>query len=278
MRVDSHQHFWRYDPVEYGWIGPEQRVLQRDFRPADLHAELRAAGIDAAVSVQARQSLAETDWLLDLADEHPFLAGVVGWVPLEADDLSAVLDRYAARPKLVGVRHVLQDEPDDAYCLRPAFDRGIGELARRNLVYDILIFERQLPAAIALVDAHLGQRFVLDHVAKPRIRAGELEPWASLMRELARRPNVTCKLSGLVTEADHASWTPSTLRPYVEVALEAFGPARLMFGSDWPVCLLAAGYSRWAEVARGCVAELSAGERERVLGGTAVEAYGLKEP
>ena len=275
MVIDAHHHFWKYDPVEYGWINDAMAALRRDFLPADLKREMEAAGVDGVVSVQARQTLAETHWLLDLADRNEFIRGVVGWVPLVSPDVAKDLAEFAGRAKLKAVRHVLQDEPDDGYVLREDFNAGVRALQPLGLAYDILIYERHLPQAVRFVDRHPGQVFVLDHVAKPRIRDNVLSPWREQMRELARRPNVYCKLSGMPTEADWHTWTPAQLRPFMEVALDAFGPRRLMFGSDWPVCLVACGYARWKEVVTDFLADLSPAERERVMGGTAVEAYKL---
>jgi L-fuconolactonase len=273
--VDSHQHFWRYDPVDYDWIGDDLAAIRRDFLPPDLAREIAAAGVDAVVSVQARQTLDETRWLLELAGENAFIAGVVGWVPLVSPRVGDVLVELAANPWLCGVRHVLQGEPDPDFAARPEFDRGVAALRALGLAYDILVYERQLPTATALVDRHPDQVFVVDHVAKPRIREAVVSPWRDRMRELARRPNVYCKLSGMVTEADPRAWTRSTLEPYADVVLEAFGPSRVLFGSDWPVCLAGCSYSRWLATVRELCAGLSAGERESVLGGTARRAYGL---
>jgi L-fuconolactonase len=276
MRIDAHHHFWHYDPVEYGWIDDSMRTIRRDFLPADLEPAIRAAGIAGVVSVQARQSFAETDWLLELAGRHEFIRGVVGWVPLADRAVEDILSRFvAASPKLKAVRHVLQGEADPDYMLRPDFNHGVSLLARLGLAYDILIFERQLPQTLRFVDRHPEQRFVLDHVAKPRIRENVLSPWREHLRELARRPNVWCKLSGMVTEADFHSWTEPQLRPYLEAALEAFGPHRVMFGSDWPVCLVACDYVRWHGIVREFVSTLSAAEQEDVLGANAIAAYRL---
>ena len=272
--IDAHHHFWRYSPDEYGWIGDDMREIRRDFLPPDLEAELRATGIQGVVSVQARESLDETEDLLVLARQASFVRGVVGWVPLAAADVEDHLDRFGREPLLRGVRHLVQGEPD-GFLTGEAFNRGVGLLAARGLVYDILIFERQLQEAVAFVDRHPGQVFVLDHVAKPRIRDRALEPWAREMRRLAERPNVFCKVSGMVTEAHFVSWQEADLRPYWDVALEAFGPRRLMFGSDWPVCLVACGYARWHELVRGWAASLSDGEQAELFGGTACRAYGL---
>ncbi len=273
--IDAHHHFWNYTPQDYGWIGPGMEILRRDFLPNNLKNEISAAGVDGVVSVQARQTVGETDWLLGLAEQHDFIKGIVGSAPLVDPDLRRHLDGWAARRKLLGLRHVLQDEPDDRHMLRPDFDRGIGLLKEYGLRYDILIFERQLPGSIELVDRHPDQVFILDHVAKPKIGKNELEPWATRLRDLARRGNVYCKISAMATEADWHAWTSAQLRPYFDVALEAFGPARLMFGSDWPVCLLATDYGRWMRHGREWVAELSTAEQDRFWGGTAIEAYGL---
>jgi len=274
-RIDAHHHFWKYDPVEYGWITDELNALRRDFLPGHLGAEIAKAGIDQVVSVQARQSIVETDWLLTMAGENDFIAGVVGWLPLVDPGLPALLDGYAGREKLKAVRHVLQDEPDDDYMLRDDFNRGLGRLAAHGLAYDILIFERHLPQAIQLVDRHPNQVFVVNHVAKPRIHEGILSPWRERIIELGKRENVSCKLSGMVTEADWESWTEEQLQPYIDTVLEAFGPRRLMFGTDWPVCTLACQYRRWVGVVTRATARLSPAEREMIFGGAASAAYRL---
>ena len=275
MVIEAHHHFWRYNPREYGWISDSMAVLRRDFLPDDLEGAIRAAGVDGVVSVEARQSLVETDWLLEMADRHDFIRGVVGWVPLISEHLTSDLERLRGRKKLKGVRHVLQDEPDDNYMLRDDFNRGIRQLKDFGLCYDVLIFERHLPQTIQFVDRHPEQVFVLDHIAKPRIRDRVMSPWRENLRELARRPNVSCKLSGVVTEADHQNWTVQQLRPYMETALDAFGPRRLMFGSDWPVCLLACGYQHWYQIVREFVSELSPDDQSWLFGRTATDAYDL---
>jgi L-fuconolactonase len=276
--IDSHHHFWRYTESDYGWIPPEWAVIRRDFFPGDLEREITAAGVDGVISVQARQSLEETDWLLDFAARHAFIRGVVGWVPLISPDVEAELDRLAAHraaAKLRSLRHVLQAEADDAYMLREDFNRGIHALTRRGLAYDVLILERHLPNTLAFVDRHPDQVFVVDHIAKPRIGAGELEPWAKNIRALARRPHVACKLSGMVTETDVATWTPAQLQPYFDVVIEAFGPSRLLFGTDWPVCLAGVSYGRWKQVVEAATAGFSLAEREAILGGNAARLYRL---
>jgi L-fuconolactonase len=277
MLVDAHQHFWRYRRADYDWIDDSMAALRRDFLPEDLAPLLRASGIDACVAVQARQSEAENDFLLDLADRHDFVRGVVGWVDLREPRVGSVLDRLRARKRFRGVRHVAQSEPDD-FLHRPDVRRGIAELASRGLTYDLLVYWRQLPAVIDLVRAFPDQPFVLDHLGKPPIAAGALEPWASGIRALAALPNASAKLSGLVTEADWRRWRPSDLAPYLEVALEAFGPARLMLGSDWPVCTLAASHEAAVRVVRDFVARLSVDERDAISGKTATRFYGLDRP
>lgn len=275
-RIDAHHHVWRYDPREYSWIDESMAVLRRDFLPQDLAGEIGRVGIDGVVTVQARQTLGETRWLLSFAEENDFMFGVVGWVPLAEEGVAESLGEFASHPKLRGVRHVLQDEPDESYMLRPAFNAGVRMLREAGLVYDILIFERHLPQTIEFVDRHPEQLFVLDHIAKPRIRDGLIDPWRANIRELAKRENVYCKLSGMVTEANWHSWDEAGLLPYLDTVLEAFGPARLMFGSDWPVCLVACEYERWFGIVSRYVSKLAAGEQARVLGGTAVEAYRLE--
>lgn len=273
-QIDAHQHFWRYTAEEFGWIGDPMAAIRRDFLPGDLRPLLDAAGIDATIAVQARQSIEETDFLLGLAAENDWIAGVVGWAPLGSSDADAALECMAAHPKLRGVRHVLQAEPDE-YFHRADFNAGIALLPQFGLTYDLLIVERQLPAAIKLVDRHPNQPFILDHIAKPLIESGQLEPWRSQITELARRPNVTCKLSGMVTEADWHTWSPEQLQPYFDTVLEAFGPSRLMFGSDWPVLTVASTYSRWVETVATWLAPLTPTERAAIEGETATRVYQL---
>ena len=274
-RIDAHHHLWRYSPTEYGWIDDEMAALRRDFLPADLKAAMASAGIDGTIAVQARQTLDETRWLLDLADASDAIRGVVGWAPIAGEDFPGCMEEFDGRAKLKGLRHVIQDERDPHYILREDFNSGIRTLVDSGLVYEILIFERHLEDAIHFVDEHPRQPFVLDHIAKPLIAAGKLEPWAMRMRELGRRENVSCKLSGLVNEANWKTWTPETLRPYLDVAVEAFGPTRLMAGSDWPVSLLATTYAQWFGVLESYFAGFSESERAAIFGGTAIEVYGL---
>jgi L-fuconolactonase len=274
MRIDSHQHFWNYSPAQYPWIKPEWPI-RRSFLPEDLAVELKAFQFDGCVAVQARQSLEESAWLLELAGRSPFIKGVVGWVDLRAPDVARQLGGFAAHPKFVGVRHVVQDEPDPNYMLDGSFQRGISQLREFDLTYDLLIFPKQLPAATELAAAHPHQPFVLDHIAKPPIATGALDPWRSEISKLAALPNVWCKVSGLVTEADWPAWQPADFRPYLDVVFEAFGADRVMFGSDWPVALLAGTYQRVVELARGYVRPLGAELEAKFFGGNAASFYNL---
>lgn len=274
-RIDAHQHFWKYTPEEYGWIDESMAVIRRDFLPEDLQAEIRESGIDGVVAVQARQTLEETRWLLDLASQHDFIRGVAGWVPLTSSHLRSVLGDLSRHRKLKAVRHVLQGEADDRYMLRDDFGRGIELLKEFELTYDILVFERHLPHVIEFVRSHREQLFVLDHIAKPRIGEGLLSPWRENIRSLAKSPNVYCKLSGMVTEAHYHAWKEEDLRPYFDVVLDAFGPERILFGSDWPVCLVAASYRTWLAVVLDQISGLSDSEQSAILGGTAIRVYRL---
>jgi L-fuconolactonase len=275
LRIDAHQHFWTFEQEKYGWIGDSMGALRRDYGPADLEPTLRTLGIDGTVLVEARGHLEETDNLLQIAERTPFVLGVVGWLPLGEPDVGEWIAHYRTRPKLRGVRHWLGPDSDSKYMFSDDLHRGIAKLRAAELTYDLMLVAPQLGNAPAFVDRHPDQVFVLDHFAKPGIRARQLEPWASQMRELARRPNVYCKLSGLATEADWARWQPGDLAPYLDVALEAFTPRRLLFGSDWPVCTLASSYARWVETIRSWAERLSHAERDRLFGGTAAEAYRL---
>ena len=274
MKIDAHHHFWKYDPPQYAWIDDSMTAIRRDFLPDDLRHEIAKVGIHGVVSVQARQTLEETDWLLDLADEYDFVHGVVGWVPLAGGDVREYLDRLSARPRLKGVRHIVQAEPDE-FILRNDFNAGVGLLAAYHLAYDILIYERQLPQAVEFVDRHPNQVFVLDHLAKPRAKEDAVEPWRANIRRIAERENVFCKLSGLVTEADWKGWTEGQLSVYLGTVIDAFGPRRVMFGTDWPVCLLAASYTEVLGVAKELTAGLSDAERAAVFDTTAREIYNL---
>ena len=258
-RIDAHHHLWRYTPQAYEWIDETMAELQRDFLAADLMREIVAAGIDGTVVVQSRQTLEETRWLLKQADRCAAIRGVVGWAPIAGEDFPQVMEEFENRPKLKGLRHVIQGEKDENYILREDFNSGIRAMQGSGLVYDILIYERHLPQTIEFVDAHPEQVFVLDHLAKPLIAAGQMEPWAARMLELGQKENVWCKVSGMVTEADWRKWSAEGLRPYLDAAVEAFGVKRLIAGSDWPVCLVATPYARWFEVLRDYFAGVQRG-------------------
>ena len=272
MRLDAHQHLWSYDAAQYPWIPPGS-PLHRSWLPDDLAVLQKPLGFDGSIAVQARQVVEESDWLLGLADQHETVKGVVGWVDLRADRVEADLERLAQHPKFVGVRHVVQEEPDDDFMLGQDFQRGISKLAAYGLTYDILIYPKQLAAAIRLAENFPAQPFVLDHIAKPPIKAGTIEPWATQLRRLAHLPNVHCKVSGMLTEADHRAWTPEQFRPYLDVVFEAFGPARLMYGSDWPVCLFAGSYEQSFRLVDDYTRSLTDAERAGLFGVNAAAFY-----
>jgi L-fuconolactonase len=276
LKIDAHQHFWRYSGAEYSWIDDSMGALRRDFLPADARREMDRASVDGCVAVQARQTLEETRWLLELAGAHPFIAGVVGWVDLQAADAAGQLDHFLGHPKFVGVRHIVQDEPDDRFMLRPDFCRGISLLADRNLTYDILIYPKHLQTAAELVSRFHRQRFVLDHLAKPDVRGREVGEWEKGIRELAQFPLVFCKLSGLVTEADRAHWRPDDFRPYLDVVIDCFGANRLLAGSDWPVCTVAADYARTLSVVEDYMETMPAAERAGVMVENAARLWSLR--
>jgi L-fuconolactonase len=273
--IDAHHHLWLYSAAEYGWIDDSMAELRRNFAAEDLQRELAAAAVNGTIVVQARQSDEETRWLLSLAGETPQILGVVGWAEIMAEGFAKQVEQLADQPRLVGLRHVVQAEPE-RFFHGAAFNRGIRSMRGTGLVYDILIYERQLEEATRFVDRHPEQTFVLDHIAKPKIATGELEPWRGRIVELARRPNVCCKISGMVTEANPKSWTPEQLRPYLDAVVDAFGTERLMVGSDWPVCLVGTSYKGWWDLLRGYFAKFSEEERASIFGGCAMKTYGLK--
>jgi L-fuconolactonase len=275
IRIDAHQHFWKYTAAEYGWINDGMAALQRDFLPRDLQPLLDENGFGGSIAVQARHSLEETHWLLELAEQNSFIQGVVGWVDLCSPHLRGQLEALVARRKMVGVRHVVQDEPDDRLMLRPEFQRGIGQLAEFGLAYDLVLHPRHLPVATQLVRQFPAQTFVLDHLAKPGIADGVLEPWRREIRELAKCPNVSCKLSGMVTEARWREWKRDDFRPYLDTAFEAFGASRLMIGSDWPVCTLSGDYAQTLGVVIDFLGQLTEEERDGILGGNCARIYGV---
>jgi len=275
MLIDAHHHLWRYNRGEYGWIDESMSVLMRDYLPGDLEQELQKAGTTGTVAVQARQSLEETSWLLGLAGDYPFIKGVVGWLDLCSPDLDQQLKEFATHPKLVGVRHLVQDEPEDGFLLRPDFTEGIARLEAYGLVYDLLLFPGHLPLAADLAKQFSRQRFVLDHLGKPAIRRGEMEPWRSGIKKLAGCSNVWCKLSGMVTEADHQHWQYKDLLPYMELAVNAFGPGRVMLGSDWPVCRLAAEYTEVMAITAKFIETFEKADRDKILFQNAIDCYQL---
>lgn len=276
MRIDAHQHFWIYNPAEYEWIDESMSLLRRNFLPEDLRPELEDSGFQGSIAVQARQTLEETRWLLELAERSARMLGVIGWVDLCSPECRSQLERFSRNPKLIGIRHIVQSEPDDRFLLRPNFLEGITLLEEFDLTFDILIYPRHLPVVAEFVQRFPRQRFVLDHLAKPRIKSREIESWAAGIRHLAGFPNVFCKLSGLVTEADWRHWKQKDIAPYLDVAFEAFGPSRLMIGSDWPVCLVASSYSRALDVVRNYLHDHPAETRDAVLGGNAQRFWRLK--
>ena len=274
--IDTHHHFWNYSAKEYDWINDDMKAIRKDYLPVDLLKEIKAAGVDGAVSVQARQTVEESDWLLGMAEKNDFLKGVVGWVDLRAKGVDKDLERLAKHKKFKGVRHVVQGEPDDNFILGAAFNEGIKKLLKYDLRYDILILEKHLKPSIAFVDKHPKQVFILDHIAKPRIKERILSPWRENMMELAKRPNVYCKISGMLTEADWRKWSAADLAPYFDTTLQAFGPKRLMLGSDWPVMLVAGKYKQWVDMVKQVVSRYSSAEQDRILYKNAVEAYKLQ--
>ncbi|MCU0715784.1 MAG: amidohydrolase family protein [Pirellula sp.] len=275
MRIDSHQHFWKYDSAQYDWI-PTGSTIHRDFGPEDLKPLLQAAQLDGCVAVQARQSLVENEYLCNLAAQHDFIRGVVGWIDLRSEMVDEQAAAFRALPKAVGVRHVVQGETDPEFMAREPFRRGISKLRMYGLVYDILIFEHQLADAIALVKAFPEQRFVIDHIAKPRIKEKSIRDWSEKMTEISHYSNTWVKLSGMVTEADHQSWKLSDLEPYWDATLQAFGADRILFGSDWPVIRLACSYERWIEIVSRWLERLPESDRGKIWGKNAVDAYQLK--
>ncbi|MGI9444529.1 MAG: amidohydrolase family protein [Rubripirellula sp.] len=276
MLIDSHHHLWKYSTDQYGWISDQMLPLKTDFLLPELQQTAAESSIDGFVSVQARQSLQETDDLLAMAETEPLIAGVVGWVPLAAPGIGQTLERLGDQKFLKGVRHVVQDEEDDRFILGTDFNRGVSQLETHNLVYDLLIFAKQLPASIEFVDQHPNLQMVLDHIAKPTITADAFDnAWEINFRELAKRGNISCKFSGVVTEVRGETWSIDQIQRYWDVALEAFTPDRLMFGSDWPVCLLKTGHTQWLETVQQLASDLSVTERNKIFSTNAIRDYNL---
>lgn len=274
--IDAHQHFWRYNDREYDWMTADQAVLKRDHLPAELEAMMAVEGVVGTVAVQARRTLAETEWLLQLAAENEFILGVVGWVDFTSAQLERDLERHSADPRLVGVRELIHDMPDVQYALTKQHVESVRAVQRAGLTYDLLLKPQHLGPATKLVDLVPEQRFVVDHIAKPNIASGEIEPWGSELRELAKRENVWCKLSGMVTEADPNAWEPGDFEPYVDIVLGAFGTSRVMVGSDWPVCTCVASYRETIGLGRSWAEQLSVHEQKRLLCENARDFYGLE--
>lgn len=278
MRIDAHQHFWSYNRDEYGWIGDNMALLKRDFLPPDLKSELVNAGFDGSVSVQARQTIEETRWLLELSEKFDFIKGVVGWVDLRSEDsLRRQLDEFCKSIKFVGVRHVVHDEPEDNFMLHDEFLKGISILKEYDLTYDLLLFPKHLPVARVVVEMFPDQKFVIDHISKPLVKSHILDPWKEDIKAIAEFRNVYCKLSGMVTEADWTNWKPHDFRPYLDVVFMAFGTERVMTGSDWPVCLAAGSYKDVTAVVDKFISELPPEVRGKILGSNCSEFYNLNK-
>ena len=275
MIIDAHHHLWQFNDKDYGWMDDSMQVLKRDYLPDDLEKEIKKVGVTGTVVVQARQSLEETEWLLELSERHPFIKGVVAWVDLRSPKLEGQLERYTKHSKLVGVRHVIHDEADADFMLRPSFVSGIEKLREYSLTYDLLLFPKHLTRAIELVSMFQDQRFVLDHISKPFIKAGMMQPWKEDMQSLAAMPNVWCKISGMVTEADLGGWKYEDFVPYLEVVCEAFGTDRVMLGSDWPVCRLAGEYNQVMDIPFRYFEKIDSEIKEMILYKNAVNCYQL---
>ena len=275
MIIDSHQHFWNYEPVKHDWIDDDMAVIRRDFTPSDLKQVYNENGIDGCVAVQADQTLAETDFLLELASKNDFIKGIVGWADLRGNDIDNVLEKYNPFEKIKGFRHVVQGEPDHNFLLRPDFLRGIKTLEKHHFTYDILIFPHQLGATLEFVKKFPNQKFVIDHIAKPYIKDGFYDGWAVLMKEIAKHENVECKVSGMITEANYKSWTEAQLEPYLDLVFNAFGTDRIMYGSDWPVSLVAGNYSKVKGIVTNYISKLSEEEQHNLMGKNAIQFYNL---
>src|SRR2546428_4786238 len=276
-KMESHQPFGQLGRFDYSWMTPEVEVFYQDYLPPALEPILKRCGVEKTVLVQASNSLEETRWLLSLADQYPFVAGVVGWVDLATTNIGQQLDEFVTHAKFKGVRHLVESEPADDWLIQPSVLDGMRTLAAYRVSYDLLVHIRHLKYAKILAESCPGLRLVIDHMAKPPIARNELADWAGELKELAVYSNVWCKLSGLVTEANWADWSVEDLKPVVETALEYFGPRRMMFGSDWPVCLLAASYDRVLEAFQSLLAELSDGDRERIFSKNATEFYRIQQ-
>jgi L-fucono-1,5-lactonase len=275
MRIDTHQHFWFYDAGRHGWIDASMSRIRNDFLPQDLAPLLNDNNIDGCISVEAHSSEDETNFLLNLAQSNDFIKGIIGWVDLLSGNVQQRLKHFSSFEKFKGVRHAVQSEADINFMLRDDFQKGLSKLKEFDLIYEILIFPQYLPAAVACVKKHAEQKFILNHIAKPFIRDKKTEPWAQHIRDLAQNPNVFCKLSGMVTEADIAHWQEKDFRPYLDVVINAFGSSRVMFGSDWPVCLVAAEYQQVIHIVEDYISHFSEDEKKRIMGLNAVHFYNI---
>ena len=275
MKIDAHQHFWKYNATTHDWIGDDMASIRRDFMPADLAPVLKENGIDGCIAVQADQTEAETEFLLELADAHSFIKGVVGWIDLQAPEISGKLQQWCAHPKFKGVRHILQGEQQRDLMLKPSFLHGIGQLAALGITYDILIFPDQLQFIPEFVSRFPDVNFVIDHIAKPDIKRGQIGEWKRELELVALYDNVSCKISGMVTEADLKLWKPADFKPYLDVVVDTFGMNRIMYGSDWPVCLAAGNYTRVLDVVQSYFSTFSIHEQDLFFGQNAIRFYGL---
>lgn len=275
MTIDSHQHFWIYEPEKHSWIDDSMAVIRKDFTPIELLKTYTENNIDGCIAVQADQTIEETDFLLNLASENEFIKGVVGWVDLRAKDIDTVLKHYSEFEKMKGFRHIVQVEPDHNFLLKNDFLRGISKLENYNFTYDILIFPHQLGAVLEFVKKFPNQKFVIDHIAKPYIKEGFFDGWAVLMTEIGKLPNVYCKLSGMVTEADFESWTPKEIVPYMDLILKAFGTKKILFGSDWPVCLVAGNYKTVKKLVTDFIKKLTTEEQSAIMGENTIDFYNI---
>lgn len=275
LRIDSHQHFWNYDPKKHVWMNDAMKILKTDYLPHDLELLLKHSNLDGCIAVQANQAEIENDFLLSLANQYDFIKGVVGWIDLQAKNVAERLEYYQNFSKMKGFRHIIQDEQDIDFMLRPAFMQGVSMLKRFDFTYDILIFAVHLPNTLLFIKAFPDQPFVIDHIAKPNIKAGEMETWERYMKEISSYENVYCKISGMVTEADWKNWKKEDFTKYLDVVVEAFGTDRIMYGSDWPVCTLAASYDQQFNIIKEYFANFSKTEQESFFGTNTSKFYHL---
>ena len=276
MVIDSHQHFWKYKPSKHKWIDDSMSLIRKDFMPSDLKKVYNKNKIDGCIAIQAEQTLEETNFLLDLSKENTFIKGIVGWVDLRASNIDNTLEHYSNYKKIKGFRHIVQNEEDHNFLLRPEFLRGISYLEKYNYVYDILIFPHQLETTLEFVKKFPNHKFIIDHIAKPYIKDGLYDEWARLMLEISKYENVFCKISGMITEADYNLWTPEQITPYMDLILTSFGSKRILFGSDWPVCLVAGSYKKVKELVTNFISKLSENEKTNIMGKNAINLYNIK--